>query len=77
VLTNQRLVWQGEQGDLSFEWPVVTAVYVWLQNSLGIRYGTARYRFSLGSEVGLKWLTHAGEAAQHYARQNGAKVTVS
>jgi len=76
-LTSHRLLWQGPQGELDFRWSSITAVYLWLINTLGIRYGTAPYRFSLGQEVGLKWLTYAGTLAQKAAAQEGHKVTTS
>ena len=76
-LTNHRLLWQGPETELDFKWSSVTAVYIWLLNTLGIRYGTAQYRFSLGQEVGLKWLTYAGTMAKQSAEQDGHKVTVS
>jgi hypothetical protein len=77
LLTNQRLVWQGSERELEFKWSSVTAVYIWLLNILGIRYGTAQYRFSLGQEVGLKWLTYAGTMAKQSSERDGHKVTVS
>ena len=77
LLTNRRLLWQGSERELDFNWSSVTAVYIWLLNTLGIRYGTAHYRFSLGQEVGLKWLTYAGTMAKQSAEQDGHKVTVS
>lgn len=77
LLTNNRLLWQGPDRELDFKWSSVTAVYMWLLNTLGIRYGSAHYRFSLGQEVGLKWLTYAGTIAMQTAEQHGHKVTVS
>ena len=77
LLTNHRLLWQGSEKELDFKWSSVTAVYIWLFNTLGIRYGTAQYRFSLGQEVGLKWLTYAGTMAQESSKRNGQKVTTS
>jgi hypothetical protein len=77
LLTNHRLLWQESRRELDFRWSSVTAVYVWLLNTLGIRYGTAQYRFSLGREVGLKWLTYAGTMAKQTAEREGHKVTVS
>ena len=77
ILTNHRLLWQGPQGELDFKWSSVTAVYLWLVNTLGLQYGTARYRFSLGQEVGLKWLTYAGTLAREAARHDGHQVSVS
>jgi len=76
-LTNQRVVWQGEGRELDFHWSRVTAMYLWLRNTLGIMYGTARYRIKLGSEVGLKWLTYASTLAQQAERETGYDLTVS
>jgi hypothetical protein len=77
LLTNQRLLWRGPERELDFKWSSVTAVYIWLLNTLGIRYGSAQYRFSLGQEVGLKWLTYAGTMVKQKSEQNGHKVTMS
>jgi hypothetical protein len=77
VLTSQRMVWQGPQGELDFEWASITAVYLWLVNTLGINHGTARYRMELEQEVGLKWLTYMGTLAQQAAERDGHKVTMS
>jgi len=77
LLTNYRLLWRGPQGELDFEWSSVTAVYLWLLNTLGLRYGTAPYRFSLGQEVGLKWLTYAATMATQAAQREGRTVTTS
>ena len=76
-LTNQRLLWRGSERELEFKWSSVTAVYIWLMNTLGVRYGSAQYRFSLGQEVGLKWMTYAGTMAKHASEQDGHKVTLS
>ncbi len=77
LLTSHRLLWEGPQGELDFSWSSITAVYLWLLNTLGIRYGAAPYRFSLGQENGLKWLTYAGSVVQQVAAHNGHKVTLS
>ena len=77
MLTSHRLLWQGPERELDFNWSSVTAVYIWLVNTLGIRYGTAQYRIPLGSEVGLKWLTYVGTLAQQAAERDGHTVTVS
>ncbi|MFC2030165.1 lysophospholipid acyltransferase family protein [Chloroflexota bacterium] len=77
VLTSERMVWQGEQGELDFEWASVRAVLIWLVNTLGLRYGTALYRFGLGPESGLKWLTHAGTLAQEAADLGTHTIGVS
>jgi hypothetical protein len=77
ILTDQRMVWQGADRELHFHWSRVTAVYLWLRNTLGLLYGTARYRIKLGREVGLKWLTYAGTLAQRAERDTGYPLTLS
>ncbi len=77
VLTSRRLMWQGAQGELDFDWASITAIYLWLVKTLGINHGTARYRLELDREVGLKWLTYMGTLAQRAAERDGHTVTVS
>jgi 1-acyl-sn-glycerol-3-phosphate acyltransferase len=77
LLTSRRLLWQGPQGELDFHWSSVRSIYLWLVNTLGIKYGTAPYRFTLGDEVGLKWLAYAGTVARQAAERDGHAVTVS
>jgi hypothetical protein len=77
LVTNQRLLWQGPERELDFKWSSVKAVSLWILNTLGIRYGTAPYRFSLDQEVGLKWLTYAGTMAKQAAEREGRKITTS
>ena len=77
LLTSQRLLWQGPPGELDFMWPSITAVSIWMVNTLGIRYGTAPYRLTLGQETGLKWLTYAGTLALQAAKNDGHTVTVT
>lgn len=77
VLTSQRLVWQGAPGELDFSWSSVTAVYLWLVKTMGITYGTARYRLGFDEESGLKWLTYVGTLAQQAADRDGHRLTVT
>ncbi len=77
LLTSHRLLWQGEPQDLDFNWATTTSISLWLFNTLGIRYGTAPYRFELGDEVGLKWLTYAALAARRVPRALDHELTVS
>ena len=77
LLTNRRLHWSGPVGELDFRWSSVTAVYLWLINTLAVKYGSAPYRFSLEREVGLKWLTYASTMAQRAAEADGHAVTTS
>ena len=77
LLTNRRILWQGPDRELDFSWGKVTAVAIWLQNILGIRYGTARYRFPLSGEIPLKWLFYAGTVAQQAPRASAYELTLS
>jgi 1-acyl-sn-glycerol-3-phosphate acyltransferase len=77
VLTSRRLLWQGAEREVDFYWHGATAVYLWLQNTLGIRYGAAPYRFKLAKEPGLKWLTYAGTLAKEAAARTGRKLMTS
>jgi len=77
LLTSERLVWQGMEREVEFRWSAIRAVYLWLINTMGINYGTARYRIMLGREVGLKWLTHVGMFAREAAEREGRRLTVT
>ena len=77
MLTDRRLLWQGDSRELDFYWESVSALYLWTINTLGVRYGNARYRIPLGFEVGLKWLTYAGTMAERISEQQGKEITVS
>jgi 1-acyl-sn-glycerol-3-phosphate acyltransferase len=77
VLTSHRLLWQGPGREIDFHWDGTTAVYLWLQNTLGIRYGAAPYRFRLANEAGLKWLTYAGTLSKEAAARAGRKLMTS
>jgi len=78
LLTNQRLLWQGVHGDLSFFWHSVNAVYLFLADVLGVKYQAAQYRFKLAKGLlPLEWLHHAGEMAKMAAEADGHRVTVS
>jgi hypothetical protein len=48
-----------------------------MRNTLGIRYGSARYRIGLARELGLKWITYAGTVAAQGERDTGYELTVS
>jgi 1-acyl-sn-glycerol-3-phosphate acyltransferase len=76
-LTDQRLFWEGLQGGLDFWWSSIRAVFFPWLDTLGISYGAAVYRFRLGHEVGLKWLTYAGTLAQEVAEREGYQITVT
>jgi 1-acyl-sn-glycerol-3-phosphate acyltransferase len=77
LLTSHRLLWQNSHQEVEFFWPTTTAVYLWLQNTLGIRYGSAPYHFALGQEVGLKWLTYANTLARGAAQHRESRPTTA
>lgn len=76
VLTDERLVWEGQTGGLDFWWPNVTSLSLWMLNTLTVRYGSAQYRFELGQENGLKWLAYSGIQAQRAAARTGNKLNI-
>ncbi len=77
LLTSHRLLWQNAHTEVDFFWPTTMAVYLWMQNTLGIRYGAAPYHFTLGKEAGLKWLSYANTLAQEAAQRRGSQSTTS
>jgi hypothetical protein len=77
VLTDRRLLWQGEQGELDFFWSDVNAVYLFLGDVLAVRYGTANYRFKITGELALRWLSYASEMARRQSAVDGHKVTIT
>ena len=77
LLTSQRLVWQGTEREVDFRWSAMRAIYLWLINTVGINYGSARYRMTLGREVGLKWLSHLAMFAREASERGGHRLTVS
>jgi 1-acyl-sn-glycerol-3-phosphate acyltransferase len=76
VLTDRRLKWQGPSGELDFWWSNITSVSLWMLNTLTIRYGAAPYRFELGQENGLKWMTYSIVHAQRAAEKTGRKLNI-
>jgi 1-acyl-sn-glycerol-3-phosphate acyltransferase len=77
VLTDNRLIWHGPRGELDFWWDHITSVSLWMLNTLTIRYGAAPYRFELGQENGLKWLTYSVVQAERAAARTGRKLNIS
>jgi hypothetical protein len=76
LLTSHRLLWKSPQRELDFYWSSISSVHNFALNTLGIGYVSARYRFALQGENGLKWLTYAGTLAQRTAELNHHKVIV-
>jgi hypothetical protein len=76
LLTNQRLLWRGEERELDFMWPSVTAINIFMTSTLGIRYGAAWYRFRLGNARQLQWEHHASYFGRRAAQVDGHPLTV-
>jgi len=74
LVTNERLVWQGPEGEIYLEWPHFTAVNIVMMNTLYIRYGPVPYRFDLPTQTLLRWMTYAGTLAKRAAEVDGHDV---
>jgi hypothetical protein len=77
LVTSHRVLWQGEQREIDFLWSKVTAVSQYLQSTLALHYGAAKYRLRLGNEPVLKWLHHMGELAKEAGARQGLTVNVT
>jgi len=44
---------------------------------LGIVYGRAQYDIPLANEIGLKWVSHAGEILKQLAETEDHEYTIS
>jgi 1-acyl-sn-glycerol-3-phosphate acyltransferase len=77
AMTDQRFVWRSTERELEFYWPCVKAVHLWSTNVLGINYGSAGYRLTVGNENALKWLTVAGCLAEKVAQTTGHRIGLS
>ena len=77
LATNERLVWEGPDGDLDFEWSNVTSISFMLPNVIYIRYGPVPYRFKLGQELPLRWLQTAGTLARRVAERDGHELVMT
>ena len=77
VATNERLVWKGPDGELDFDWSHVTAISLMLPNVIYVRYGPVPYRFELGRELPLRWLTYTGTLARRVADRDGHELVTT
>jgi 1-acyl-sn-glycerol-3-phosphate acyltransferase len=77
TMTNKRLHWKSLQREINFYWTSVFAVYNWEPNVMGLVYGRAQYDIPLANDIGLKWITHAGEILKSVAEQTGHEYTIS
>ena len=76
-MTEQRLIWEGEETACDFWWERVNAVFTWFTRAFGIMYGTTTYRFSIPGQSVLKWLTYSGELAKALEARSGRRIAVS
>ncbi len=74
LVTSERLVWQGPEGEMSFEWPHFTAINIVMMGTLYIRYGPAPYRFDLPGQISLRWMTYTGTLAKRAAEVDGHEL---
>ncbi len=77
LITDERLIWQGPDGKLDFDWSHVTAISLMIPNTIYIRYGPVPYRFDLGRGLPLRWLTYSGTMARRVADQDGHELVTT
>ncbi len=77
LMTDRRLVWQREEGNLSFNWASVHAVHLVFRNLLAISYGAAFYMLHLGDESAVRWLACADRVLNGDDRSAPRRVPVS
>jgi hypothetical protein len=71
LVTSERLIWQGEGGDIHLDWPHFTALNIVTMNTLYVRYGPVPYRFDLNGQTPLRWITYTGTLAKRAAEADG------
>ena len=76
-MTNKRLHWKDKNRIVDFYWLSINAVYNWEPNTLGIVYGSAQYDIQLANDIGLKWVSHAGEILKSLAENEDHQYTIS
>ena len=78
LVTSHRVLWQGPQREVDFMWSEVAAVSQYLQSTLALHYGSAKYRLRLDdNEHVLKWLHHMGDLAKQAGALQGRTVNVT
>jgi hypothetical protein len=76
IVTSERLIWQGTEGDIHFDWPCFTALNIVMMNTLYVRYGPVPYRFDLTGETPLRWITYTGTLAKRAAEADGHELQI-
>ena len=75
LVTSERLLWQGSDAELYFEWPCFTAANMFM-TTLYIRYGPAPYRFNLGQQLPLRIISYVGTLAKRAAEADGHELQI-
>jgi hypothetical protein len=76
LVTSERMIWQGPEAELTFEWSVFTAASMIL-TTLYIRYGPAPYRFALPGMIPLRTMNYIGPLVEAANAAEGRHVRVS
>jgi hypothetical protein len=77
ALTNERLIWRGERGTLSFRLTKVNSVHTEITWYLGLLYGLCLYKFQFHEESILKWLTYLGLTAKRVEEHHHHHISLS
>jgi hypothetical protein len=75
LVTSERLVWQGPDAELYFEWAQFTALNMFLY-TLYARYGPVPYRLDTGQQIPLKIITYVGTLARRAAEADGHELQI-
>ncbi len=75
LVTSDRMIWQGPEAELYFEWPAFTAANMFI-TTLIIRYGPAPYRFDTGQQIPLRIITYVGTLAKAAAEADGHELQI-
>jgi hypothetical protein len=73
LVTSERMIWQGPEAELYFEWPRVAAASM-IMGTLYIRYGPAPYRFGMGHAIPLRVMNYVGPLAKAAAEADGREI---
>jgi len=77
ALTNERLVWTGDRGMLTFRLRRVVSVHTEVTWFLGLLYGLRLYKFRFREESILKWLTYIALSARRIAEAYHHRISLS
>ena len=75
LVTSERLIWQGPDAELYFEWPRFTALNMFL-TTLYARYGPVPYRLNVGQQTPLRVITYIGTLAKRAAEADRHELQI-